>query len=78
MLVAFNDFIGHLRHVEELKREEGTQIEINELEFLMRGHHIGRNSPGNLRISGFSKGRISKTLIYGENIKRLLIWKLGR
>ena len=62
----------------ELKRDGGTQEVITELESLMPGHHIGRNSSGNLRISGSLYGRISKTLIYGENKNRQLIWKLWR
>ena len=56
---AFNDCIWRLSQVEELQREEGTQDAITESESLMRGKHMGRNSSGNLRISGSSNGRIA-------------------
>ena len=55
---AFNYFIARLSHVWELKHEEGTQAAITELGSIMRGMHIGRNSSGNLRISGSLKGDI--------------------
>ena len=59
-VVAFNDFIGHLCQVGQLKREEGPQEAITELQCLMRGRNFGRNSSGNLRISGSSGDRILK------------------
>ena len=69
----FNDSIGNLSQVGELKREEGAQESITELKSLMRGHHIGRNSSRNLRISGSSDDRIEKTHMYGKNKNRQLI-----
>ena len=63
----FNDFAWNLSQVGELGREEGTPEAITELKSLMRGHHIERNSSGNLRISGPANDRISKTLTYGKN-----------
>ena len=56
---AFNDCIWHLNHVEELRREEGVRESIAELKSLMRGHHNGNNSSGNLKISASSTDRIA-------------------
>ena len=64
--VALNDFMGHLSHVGELKHEEGAKEAMSELTSLMRGHHIGRNSAGNLKISGALSGKITKTLLNGK------------
>ena len=57
--------MGHLRQVEELKHEEGTQESITELESLTRGHRVGNNSPGNLKIAGSA----------AENIESDDLWK---
>ena len=73
---AVSDSMGHLSQVEELKHEEGAQEEITELKSLMRGHQIGGNSPGNLRISGSLMGRIATTLNYGER-KALVDLEIG-
>ena len=54
---AFNDTMERLSQSEEWKHEEGTPEAITELKSLMRGHHIGNNSPGNLKFSGSSTER---------------------
>ena len=74
---AFNDSTGRLGQAEELKQEEGTQDAITELKSLMRGRNTGRNSPGNLRISGSLEEGIAETLIYGKNKNRQSIRKSG-
>ena len=74
---SFNDSICHLSQVGELKHEEGAQDAITELESLMRGPHIGRNSSDNLRISGYLNDIIA-TRLYGKNKNRQLIWKIAK
>ena len=63
---AFTDCMEHLSQVAELKHDEGVGEAITELKSLMRGHHIGNNSAGNLKIPVSSSGRIAQTSIYGK------------
>ena len=75
---AFYDFMEHLSQVGESKRVEGAGGEITEFKSLMRGYRIGRNSPGNLKISGPLAGSIVETLIYGEERKSAADLRIGR
>ena len=68
---GINDFMEHLSQAEESQREEGENEAIAELKSLMRGHHIGDNSSGNLKMSGSLAERIAETLIYGKENRRL-------
>ena len=45
----FTDFVEHLSQSGELQREEWMDEAITELQSLMRGHHIAKNSPGDLK-----------------------------
>ena len=65
-MVAIDDFVDRLCNMGELKHEEGAKEAMSELTSLMRGHHIGRNSAGNLKISGALSGKITKTLLNGK------------
>ena len=42
---------------------------ITELKSLMRGKHVGNNSPGNLKIAGSLADRLVKTSTYGKDGK---------
>ena len=53
----------------DLKHEKGTKEAIMELKSLIHWQRMGSNSPGKLKISGSLDGRITKTLIYGQERK---------
>ena len=74
---AFNDFMDHLGNVEELKHDEGLKDAILELESLIRGHRMGRNSADNPKITGPLADRIAKTSIYGNRRKSDTDLKIG-
>ena len=65
---AFNDFMDHIRNMNDSKREKGMKEAIAESKSLTHGHRMGSNSPGNSEISGSLVGRITKkrTLVYGK------------
>ena len=75
---AFNDFMEHLSQARELKREEWTKEAITDLESLMCGHHIARNSEDNSKISGSLSGRNVETLLYRKERKSAVDLKIGR
>ena len=74
---AFNEFVGHLGNLQELKNEEGMKDTVTESKSLTRGHRIESNSVGNSEIPGSLAGGIAKTLIYGEAKKPDADLKIG-
>ena len=76
---AFNDFMGNLGKVEELKRDEGARDAISELKSLIRSRLIENNSGGvTQKISGSLSGRILEMLIYGEEQKSAMGLEIGK
>ena len=76
-VASINDFTEHICQVGELKHEEGVKDAITEVELLMRGHHIGSNSPDGLKMPGSMDDRIAETLIYGKGRKSEADLKIG-
>ena len=62
----------------DLKHEEGAKDDIAELESLIIGHRVERNSSGNSEISGSLEAIIVKTLTYGKSEKYDTDFKIGK
>ena len=58
--MPFNDFVDHLRNMEELKHEKGTKDAIVGLKSLIRGRRVNNNSSGKTKIAGSLVDRIGK------------------
>ena len=75
---AFNDFMGHLGNMGDLKQDKGMGETIAELESLIHGQRMESNSMDKPKIQGSLAGRIAKTLIYGKERKSETDLEIGK
>ena len=75
---AFNDFVGHLGGMGDLKHGKGAEESIAELRSLIHGHRASNNSPAKTKISGSLAGRVTNTLISGKCRKSETDLKLAK